>query len=70
MVGGDFTSGGSDKKVSVVMFAINFNVSFITSLSIVDGSFELHIVLMATRSSIFCVVKNCLIRSSKLKYVF
>lgn len=47
MVSRDDASDRSDEKVGVCVFTVNFDVSFVTGLSRVDGAFEFHIKSMA-----------------------
>ena len=67
MVRRDNTSGRSDKEICVGVFASNLDVGFISCLPRVYRRFEFHIECMAVRSSVFCIIKNGLIRGLEFK---
>lgn len=61
MISRDGTPGRSDEEERVVVFSVNFDVSFVPCLSRVDGAFEFHVKSMTVSGGIFCVIENCLI---------
>ena len=69
MVGSDFTAFRGDEEESVALFPFDFDICFITGLSIVNIAFIFQVKVMTVVGSGLAIIKNSLIGSRDREYI-
>lgn len=68
VIGGNFQFFGRNKEESEVVFTVDFDIGFVTSLDVVSSAFECGVKLVAMIGSHFTIIKYGLIRETDFKY--
>lgn len=69
MVGGDFAAFRGDEEEGVMLFTFDFDVGFITGLSIADIAFIFQVKVMTVVGSGLGIIKDSLIGSRDREYI-
>ena len=70
MIGGDFAAFGGDKEEGIVLFTFDFNIGFVSGLSIVNIALMFQVKGMAVVSSSLSIIKDGLIGARDFEYIF